>query len=146
MELTSGGATARSTSRERGSTVPRTRNEEQWLERLQLNRERLSELRRRLREHPAAEDRPGDGSSAGLLWECDAGDQAQLQHEGAAREAMLRLLSQNSEQIGRALTRLEQGTYGYCEDCDVAIPAERLQIRPEATRCVACQAALDRVR
>ena len=38
-----------------------------------------------------------------------------------------------------ALQRIQEGTYGVCVDCGHKIPAARLQIKPEATRCVACQ-------
>ena len=35
--------------------------------------------------------------------------------------------------------RLEEGTYGTCVDCGQPIPDARLEVRPEATRCVADQ-------
>ncbi len=38
-----------------------------------------------------------------------------------------------------ALLRIRNGTYGVCADCGKRIPAARLQAKPEATRCVACQ-------
>lgn len=38
-----------------------------------------------------------------------------------------------------AMRRIRNGTYGIFADCDKTIPAARLQIKPEATRCVACQ-------
>ena len=38
-----------------------------------------------------------------------------------------------------ALRRIEDGTYGICVDCGVTIPPARLQVKPEATRCIACQ-------
>lgn len=41
--------------------------------------------------------------------------------------------------IDDALARLRQGTYGQCTDCDVAIPAARLKVAPEAPRCIGCQ-------
>jgi DnaK suppressor protein len=40
--------------------------------------------------------------------------------------------------IDAALQRISAGTYGKCESCRTDIPAERLEIRPYATRCVAC--------
>ncbi len=39
-----------------------------------------------------------------------------------------------------ALQRIQDGTYGICADCRKRIPAARLQVKPEAIRCVACQA------
>lgn len=55
-------------------------------------------------------------------------------------DAMLAaILTGNRLQIDHAMERLESGGYGFCEDCGIAIPAERLKVFPEATRCVACQ-------
>jgi RNA polymerase-binding transcription factor DksA len=33
-----------------------------------------------------------------------------------------------------------------CADCGNRIPEERLEVMPQATRCVQCQAAFERVR
>lgn len=41
--------------------------------------------------------------------------------------------------IDAALMRLANGTYGTCVDCGTEIPAERLEVRPQATRCLGCQ-------
>jgi DnaK suppressor protein len=41
--------------------------------------------------------------------------------------------------IDDALQRLEQGTYGSCEECDEEIPAARLSALPFATLCITCQ-------
>ena len=38
-----------------------------------------------------------------------------------------------------AMRRIRDGTYGICADCEKKIPEARLQVKPEATRCVACQ-------
>lgn len=43
-----------------------------------------------------------------------------------------------------ALRRIQEGTYGLCIDCGKRIPAARLAIKPEATRCVACQSERER--
>lgn len=39
---------------------------------------------------------------------------------------------------GNALQRLDQGEYGICESCGVAIPIARLEVLPYATLCVEC--------
>ena len=49
---------------------------------------------------------------------------------GRAREALA--------DIERALARLDAGTYGWCEECGVAIPFERLEAIPSARLCVVC--------
>lgn len=41
--------------------------------------------------------------------------------------------------IDGALTRLSDGTYGICVDCDQAIAMPRLEAEPTAERCVRCQ-------
>lgn len=42
--------------------------------------------------------------------------------------------------IGRALQRIEAGSYGNCESCGNAIPVERLDVLPYSTLCVECAA------
>jgi len=46
------------------------------------------------------------------------------------------------DEIDAALHRIADGTYGVCVHCGVAIPAERLEFRPFAAGCVACQASV----
>ena len=41
-------------------------------------------------------------------------------------------------QVDDAIARLDAGTYGVCAHCGRPIPAERLEVRPFATHCVAC--------
>jgi RNA polymerase-binding transcription factor DksA len=43
------------------------------------------------------------------------------------------------EEIDDALERIAAGTYGTCVHCGRAVPAERLEFRPFAAACVACQ-------
>ena len=40
--------------------------------------------------------------------------------------------------IEAALERIEEGTYGQCEECGVKIPKTRLNAIPYATLCVRC--------
>lgn len=41
-------------------------------------------------------------------------------------------------QIETSLERIEEGSYGQCEDCGVKIPKTRLNAIPYATLCVRC--------
>ncbi len=61
-------------------------------------------------------------------------------------EAVLALARQQLSEVTDALLRLDKGTYGTCTDCGSAVPEGRLEARPEASRCVACQAKRDRLR
>ncbi len=42
-------------------------------------------------------------------------------------------------QIEAALARMDDGTYGRCTSCGTAIPAARLEARPQSALCVNCQ-------
>jgi RNA polymerase-binding protein DksA len=41
--------------------------------------------------------------------------------------------------IDAALVRIDQGTYGQCENCGSGISAERLEALPYATKCIECK-------
>ncbi len=43
------------------------------------------------------------------------------------------------EKVEDALQQIEQGTYGICEKCGRAIPAERLEAMPSTTYCLQCK-------
>jgi DnaK suppressor protein len=43
------------------------------------------------------------------------------------------------QQLDQALRKLDEGTYGLCEDCGGQISEARLKVLPFAQRCVACQ-------
>ena len=66
---------------------------------------------------------------------------ADLGSDSFEQEFTLSLL-QNEEQalqeIGDALDRIEQGTFGRCEECNAVIPKGRLQAVPYARHCVKC--------
>ena len=42
-------------------------------------------------------------------------------------------------QVDRALERVDEGGYGWCERCGNQIPVERLAAFPSATLCVTCK-------
>jgi DnaK suppressor protein len=41
--------------------------------------------------------------------------------------------------IEAARTRIENGSYGICIECETVIPFERLLVQPTAERCAPCQ-------
>ena len=109
-------------------------------------RQRLDEVRAELdrsiavlngahQEHPLVADYPQDPADAGTnLAETDRA-QAILAAAKARRVLVL-----------EALDRLEAGSYGSCVDCGKGVPEGRLEAKPEAARCLACQAKRDRAR
>jgi DnaK suppressor protein len=116
----------------------------EWQVRLEQNRVQLARLAQAFEEE-AGLNRPLAESAGDLIThDYDDADFAQAISDRANNETLVHLLSENREQIERALERLASGKYGYCEDCNERIATERLAFRPESTRCVSCQARWDR--
>ena len=68
-----------------------------------------------------------------------AGDHVAEAADRMARSRTAGELEKLVDQVMAALTKLEVGTYGICEQCGRAIPEGRLEALPWATRCVDCQ-------
>ena len=47
------------------------------------------------------------------------------------------------QRIATALSRIENGDYGYCLECDKEIAAARLEIDPAAPLCINCASKRD---
>jgi len=47
-------------------------------------------------------------------------------------------LSAMRTDVVRALAKIEDGTYGLCDQCGALIPEERLEARPWSVLCVRC--------
>jgi DnaK suppressor protein len=74
----------------------------------------------------------------------DEADAARALESAESSRMMAEALRLEILQIQEALERLRMGSFGTCEECDCAIPAKRLEIRPEARLCVDCQAEEER--
>jgi DnaK suppressor protein len=69
-------------------------------------------------------------------------DQADAGTKTFEREQEISLannLLERINQVERAIDRLGEGNYGWCERCGNAIPVERLAAFPSATLCVSCK-------
>ncbi len=69
----------------------------------------------------------------------DALDEVQL---AAGREMTTRTLERESKilrGVRAALDRIEEGTYGVCENCEEEIDLKRLNAVPWAALCIVCQ-------
>ena len=115
-----------------------------WLKRLEANRKELSELANAFEEEAGLHRPLAESVGDVITRDYEDVDFAQAISDRETSDTLIQLLDENREQVERALERLAQGKYGYCEDCGEQIPAERLKFRPEATRCVACQSRWDR--
>jgi RNA polymerase-binding transcription factor DksA len=64
------------------------------------------------------------------------------------REKNVALVSQleiKQARVNAALRSIEKGKYGICERCGIDIPTERLDVRPDTTLCVTCQAEVEKL-
>ncbi len=69
----------------------------------------------------------------------DPSDRATMESETSFT---LRIRDRERQLIGKikdALTRIENGTYGICEECDEEISEARLKARPVTTLCIECK-------
>ncbi len=48
------------------------------------------------------------------------------------------------KEIDEALERIEEGTYGICEECGEPISIKRLEVKPTALYCVECKSRLEK--
>jgi RNA polymerase-binding transcription factor len=74
-------------------------------------------------------------------------DQADTGTKTFEREQEITLannLLERITQVERAIDRLGEGNYGWCERCGNAIPVERLAAFPSATLCVSCKSLEER--
>jgi DnaK suppressor protein len=76
--------------------------------------------------------------------EKDAADAGANLTEADRNEAMLHSVTAQRTAVAAALDRIESGLYGQCVGCGQPVPEGRLEARPEAARCVNCQAKYDR--
>ena len=81
-----------------------------------------------------------EGSWGGKLNEVlDAVESAEADIQDDIEFALVQMKSETLNKIGDALTRLEQGDYGYCFDCGEEIAEKRLRALPFAVRCKDCE-------
>jgi RNA polymerase-binding protein DksA len=108
----------------------------------------LAELRGELEAdvvHLKKEIREAEQEIVGLLRDGGDGagnDQADVGSTTLERDHEMSLANNARDmldQIERALSRIENGTYGVCESCGNAIGKGRLQAFPRATLCVSCK-------
>lgn len=69
----------------------------------------------------------------------DPTDRANLESD---RNFLLRMRDRERKLIGKikeALARIDDGTFGICEECGEDISEERLKARPMATLCIDCK-------
>ena len=68
----------------------------------------------------------------------DSSEQAVEMEDDASLEGQAALIAREIASVKRALTRIEDGTYGECVRCGEEIAVKRLEARPEAALCIEC--------
>jgi DnaK suppressor protein len=99
---------------------------------LQTRRRELSEELARLTAPPEA--------GASVAFGKRIGDGTTEAVERINTTAMARSIAASLADVNRALGKIEDGSYGQCDDCGTEIPKARLEARPAAALCVECSA------
>ncbi len=68
----------------------------------------------------------------------DSSEMAQERENDEVIDAIGRKTREEISQVRRALARIEDGTYGLCQQCGQTILDDRLDALPEATLCLSC--------
>jgi DnaK suppressor protein len=71
----------------------------------------------------------------------DAGESSEADIQDDIEFALIQMKSETLNKINDALSRLEQGDYGYCFDCGDEVGEKRLRALPFAVRCKDCEEA-----
>jgi DnaK suppressor protein len=123
----------------------RPSEDEEFMNALQLEYFRQKLLRWRQDLLREAGDTLASLSSAGGIAEADLTDRASVETDRAlelrTRDRARKLISK----IDQALERIENGTYGYCEETGEPIGLRRLEARPIATLSIEAQERHERM-
>ena len=109
-------------------------------------RGRLEEIRAELGRSITVLDRADARHEVASEYPQDAADAGANLSENERADAVLAAARRQLDLVLEALARIDHGTYGMCVDCGGPVPEGRLEAKPEAARCVACQARRDRRR
>ena len=107
---------------------------------LQDAREQLEQMLTELDAATATLENEGAGDSGDLGSDQSTSDTASEMSDADREQAILEAAADQRTQVAASLARIEDGTYGTCVDCGGPISEARLQVRPEAARCIDCQA------
>ncbi len=97
----------------------------------------LKKLRKELRGriNKGGESKSSQGSDVGDLSAFDANNYLSISFASQYAKKL--------KEIDQALKKIEEGTYGYCEECGERITQKRLTLIPYALYCVPCQSTIE---
>lgn len=99
----------------------------------------LEEQRDNLRKEILSIGGDPDSDDAEIDVERGFADSAHSTAERARLLSVMKALRANLRWVGRALTKMDLGTYGVCERCGQEIAVERLDALPWAILCIDCK-------
>jgi DnaK suppressor protein len=71
----------------------------------------------------------------------DSGESSEADIQEDIEFALIQMKAETLSKINEALSRLEEGEYGYCFECGEEIAGPRLRALPFAVRCKDCEEA-----
>lgn len=98
-------------------------------------REIMSEVQEKIR------DVRTEGTGSQVQGVLDAAESSGVDIQEDIEFALIQMKAETLNKIEEALTRLEDGTYGYCFECGQEISERRLRALPFAVRCKDCEEA-----
>lgn len=100
-------------------------------------RQSLEQMLRELDSATSILEAEGAGDSSELSHvDQHPGDTASELTDADNQNALLENSAGQRAQVEAALARIDDGSYGVCVDCGQPIPDARLEVRPEAARCI----------
>jgi RNA polymerase-binding transcription factor len=99
----------------------------------------LQARRRQLADELASLTKPPEAGS-NLSFGKRIGEGTTEAVERISSTAAARSIAGTLAEVDRALEKVDQGTYGQCDNCGQPISSERLEAIPFATLCVTCSA------
>ncbi len=120
-----------------GSTPSASRQRYIELKRIleERRREILAQVQEKMRDVRAE---GSSGESQGVL---DAAESSEADIQDDIEFALIQMKSETLHRIEEALSRLERGHFGDCNDCGNEISERRLRALPFAVRCKDCEEA-----
>lgn len=113
----------------------------------EMGPERYDELKRMLQDRrreilSEVQGKIRDARSENKMSEVlDAGESSEADIQEDIEFALIQMKAETLSKINEALTRLEDGSYGYCFECGEEIAEQRLRALPFAVRCKDCEEA-----
>jgi len=83
----------------------------------------------------------GHGDGAGLVYDSNFADTSQVTAERGEAANLAQSLREALNELEHSLEKIDDGTYGICENCGRQIAPARLEAKPTAHLCIDCASA-----